>query len=82
MYLTKGWQMPFMMQAWWLFVICTCIYFMVSYATPEPPAQVTGNYTWDHPLAFLKGKITRFSDVRVVAIFLFVLLIVLYTFFS
>lgn len=82
MYLTKGWHIPFMMQAWWLFVICTAIYFMVSFASPHPSSQVTGNYTWDNPLAFIKGKITRFSDVRVIAIVLIMTLIALYAFFS
>ena len=82
MYLTKGWQMPFMMQAWWLFVMCTVIYFIISYATTKPPDVVTDNFTWDHPLAFVRGKITRFSDVRVIVILLILTLIVLYTVFS
>jgi SSS family solute:Na+ symporter len=82
MYLTKGWQIPFMMQAWWLFVICSGIYFMVSYTTPRPPAEVTDNFTWDHPLAVVKGKITSFADVRVFAIILIITLIALYTVFS
>jgi solute:Na+ symporter, SSS family len=82
MYLTKGWQIPFMMQAWWLFVICAVIYFIVSYATPRPPTAVTDNFTWDHPLAVVKGKITSFTDVRVFAIILIITLIALYTAFS
>lgn len=82
MYLTNGWHIPFMMQAWWLFVVCTFIYFAVSYLTPVSPAEVTGNYTWDHPWAFVSGKITRFSDVRVVAIVLVITIIALYAFFS
>jgi len=82
MYITKGWQIPFMMQAWWLFVICAVIYFMVSYLTQRPPKEVTDNYTWDHPLAVVKGKITSFSDVRVFAIILILTLVVLYALFS
>ena len=82
MYLTKGWQLPFMMQAWWLFVLCSVIYFIISKITPEPPAEVTGNYTWDHPLAVVKGKITRFGDARVVTVVLLLTLIALYIFFS
>jgi SSS family solute:Na+ symporter len=82
MYITKGWHIPFMMQAWWLFVICTIIYFTVSYLTQKPPKEVTDNYTWDHPLAVVKGKITSFSDVRVFAIILILTLVVLYVLFS
>jgi hypothetical protein len=41
MYLTKGWHIPFMMQAWWLFVICSIIYFMVSYLMQNPPKEIT-----------------------------------------
>jgi SSS family solute:Na+ symporter len=82
MYLTKGWKIPFMMQAWWLFVICTVIYFMVSYITQRPPKEVTDYYTWDSPLAVVKGKITSFSDVRVFAIILMLTLVVLYVLFS
>ncbi len=40
MYLTRGYQMPFMMQAWWLFVTCVVIYFVVSYLTPKPDAEI------------------------------------------
>jgi len=82
MYITKGWQIPFMMQAWWLFVICAVIYFTVSYLTQRPPKEVTDYYTWDNPLAVVKGKITTFSDVRVFAIILILTLVVLYAFFS
>jgi solute:Na+ symporter, SSS family len=82
MYITKGWHIPFMMQAWWLFVICTVIYFAVSYATQKPPKEVTDFYTWDHPLAVVKGKITSFNDVRVFAIILILTLVVLYVLFS
>jgi len=44
LYLTRGLYIPFMMQAWWLFVICTVIYFVVSYSS-RPPAEVIENYT-------------------------------------
>ncbi len=82
MFLTKGWQMPFMMQAWWLFVICVVIYFTVSYLTQKPPPEITDNYTWDNPLAVIKGKITGFGDVRIYAGILLLTLIILYIVFS
>jgi SSS family solute:Na+ symporter len=82
MYLTKGWGIPFMMQAWWLFVICSIIYFGISYLTPRPLKEVTDSYTWDSPLAVIRGKITKLSDVRVWTIILIITLIILYTAFS
>jgi SSS family solute:Na+ symporter len=82
MYITKGWHIPFMMQAWWLFVICAVIYFTVSYLTQKPSKEVTDYYTWDHPLAVVKGKITSFGDVRVFVIILILTLVALYALFS
>ncbi|NQY11034.1 MAG: sodium/solute symporter [Flavobacteriales bacterium] len=81
-YLTEGLGMPFMMQAWWLFVICTVIYFAVSYATPRSSQEVLEKYTWESPLSMLKGKITGFDDVRVISLILIACLVVLYTIFS
>ena len=49
MYLTRGLHIPFMMQAWWLFVICTVIYFTVSYFTPSPSAEVIAELYMGQP---------------------------------
>lgn len=82
MYITKGWHIPFMMQAWWLFVLCAIVYFAISYITQRSSKEVLDNYTWESPLAAVKGKITKFGDVRIMAIILIITLIVLYTVFS
>lgn len=82
MYLTKGLQIPFMMQAWWLFVICTIIYYAVSSITEKSPKEVLDNYTWEHPLAFLQGKITKINDVRLLALVLIITVLILYITFS
>lgn len=82
MYLTKGLQIPFMMQAFFLFVICTIIYFVASYLTPRPPAHVIENYTWENPLAVIsKDKFTGIRDVRFWTGILILTLIVLYIIF-
>ncbi len=82
MYLTRSLHIPFMMQAWWLFVICTVIYFTVSYLTPAPSAEVIENYTWESPLAVLtKGKFNGFKDVRLWSGILVLTLILLYIIF-
>jgi SSS family solute:Na+ symporter len=82
MYLTRELGIPFMMQAWWLFAICSVIYFAVSYFTPRPPAEVIENYTWENPLAVIsKGAFQGASDVRLWAGILVITLIVLYIIF-
>jgi len=82
MYLTRGLQIPFMMQAWWLFVICTVIYFIVSYSTPRPPADVIEKYTWESPLAVLtRDKFNGIRDVRLWAGILVLTMVVLYFIF-
>ncbi|WP_430932138.1 sodium:solute symporter [Saccharicrinis sp. 156] len=82
MYITKGLQIPFMMQAWWLFVLCSIIYFTVSFATEKPKQEVIDNYTWEHPLAVVRGKLTSVKDPRALALILTATLIILYFAFS
>jgi SSS family solute:Na+ symporter len=82
MYLTKGLHLPFMMQAWWLFVICTIIYFSVSYLSPRPSQEVIDNYTWDSPIAvIMKDEFKGFKDVRLWSGILILTLIILYFIF-
>ncbi|MCX6227552.1 MAG: sodium:solute symporter [Bacteroidia bacterium] len=83
MYFTKGLHLPFMMQAWWLFVICTMIYFIVSYLTPKPDPAVIEKYTWESPLdVIIREKFSGIKDPRVWAGILILTLVLLYTSFS
>ena len=83
MMITEGWGIPFMMQAWWLFCICSVVYITVSYLTPRPDPIVIEKYTWENPLKIItKGKVTGIGDVRILAGLLMVLLITLYIIFS
>jgi len=83
MYLTKGLHLPFMVQAWWLFVICTFIYFTVSYLTPRPDPAIIEKYTWENPLAVVvRGKFGGVRDSRLWAGILILTLICLYMIFS
>ena len=82
MYITRGLGIPFMMQAWWLFVICTVIYFAVSYSSPRPPAEVIEKYTWESPLAVItKGEFKGVRDVRLWAGILVLTLVAMYVIF-
>jgi len=77
--ITDGWGIPFMMQAWWMFCICSVIFVIVSLLTPAPdPKQIEG-LTWKNPLQVItQGKIKGFLDPRVIAGLLFLLVVFLY----
>ena len=77
--ITDGWGIPFMMQAWWAFCICSIAYVIVSLLTPEPDAKSIEGLTWEHPIQVLKhGKLKGLSDPRALAGLLFLLMIILY----
>ncbi len=80
--ITEGLGIHFLMQAWWMFVICSVIYVTVSLLTPKPePSKVEG-LTWGRPKEILIGKrITGITDPRLLAAFLFALMLVLYFIF-
>jgi SSS family solute:Na+ symporter len=81
-YLTRGLHIPFMMQAWWLFLICVVVYFVVSYFTPRPPPEIIETYTWESPIAVIaRTEFKYFKDVRLWAGLLVLTLLVLYIVF-
>ena len=74
---------PYMMQGWWLFVILTILYFIVSYLTPRPDPEKIKGLVLDRPLSFLfTGRIERVSDPRVLSGILIIIMIILYFIFS
>ncbi len=77
--ITDGWGIPFLMQAWWMFCICSVIFVIVSLFTPAPdPKQIEG-LTWKNPLQVItQGKIKGFLDPRVIAGLLLLLMVFLY----
>lgn len=81
-YISESLGIPFMMQAWWLFCICSVIYFLISYATPVPTSEQL-RYTWDRPWQFLtKNQFLGLSDVRIYSGILLLLLALLYAVFA
>jgi SSS family solute:Na+ symporter len=82
MYITKGLGVSFMMQAWWMFVLLSVLYFIVSYSTPPPSKEVIDKYTWESPLAVLtKGKYEGIKDPRLWTGILVLVLVILYLIF-
>jgi SSS family solute:Na+ symporter len=82
MVLTDGMGIPFMAQAFILFIICNVIYWGISFNTPRPDKATTDKYSWDTPTAWLKGKLVGWTDPRILAIFLALSIAILYYIFS
>lgn len=82
-YVTQTLGIPFMMQAWWLFVVCSAIFVTVSFLTPAPSAACVERYCWANPLGMIFGKpIDGPLDPRVLSGVLLVLLGICYYLFA
>ena len=80
--ISHRWGVPFMMQAWWLFCICSLIYVLVSLVTPAPAAASVDGLTWNHPLSAITQEPFRGRrDPRLIAMVLAVTVAVLYYIF-
>ncbi len=79
---TGTFHIGFMLQAWWLFVICSLVYFAVSFATPPPPKEVTDRYCWQSPAAILSGPLQGVLDPRILSAIILLLMIAVYCFFK
>jgi solute:Na+ symporter, SSS family len=73
-----GLGLPFMLVGPLLAAICAVIYVVTSLLTPAMDPQAISRVCWDHPLAFLKGRLTGLSDPRLVALVLLATVGVLY----
>ena len=74
----QGLGVPFMLVGPIITVLCIVIYIVTSFLTPAMDQAEVSKVCWDHPLAFLKGRITGLSDPRIVALILGVVVGVLY----
>ncbi len=73
-----GCGIPFMLVGPMLCGLCIAVYIMVSLCTPAPRAEDVEKVCWDHPLAFLRGRIHGMSDPRVITCILLATLAALY----
>ena len=70
---------PFMQVGWYLFLMSSAVYFIVSLATPAPAKEQTENLCWTRPLDAFRGKMEgTITDPRVMAAILFATMAVLY----
>ena len=76
---TDRWGISFMMQAWWLFCICSLIYVIVSFLSPPPTSEQTKNLCWPNPLAALTSEpLTGITDPRTLSGLLLLIMLGLY----
>ena len=80
--ISQGLGIPFMMQAWWVFCICSALYVVVSLLTPSPQPEQVGGLTWENPLSVIFGEKAHTAVApRVVAAILLATMAVLYFIF-
>jgi SSS family solute:Na+ symporter len=75
---TQGLGIPFMLVGPCIAAACVVIYVATSMVTPAMEPKEVAKVCWDHPLAFLKGRLTGASDPRIVALLLIAVVGVLY----
>ena len=75
---TQGLGIPFMLAGPILTAACTILYVATSLLTPAMDPAEVAKVCWDHPLAFLRGRITGAGDPRVVALVLLAVICTLY----
>jgi len=74
----NGVGIPFMLVGPLLVVLCLAIYVSTSLLTPAMNEEQVAKVCWDHPLAFLRGKITGAGDPRMVTLMLLATVGVIY----
>lgn len=73
-----GLGIPFMLAGPMLCALCIFVYVTVSLCTPPPPQEIVDKVCWDHPLAFLRGRLEGWGDPRVITCILLATLTILY----
>jgi SSS family solute:Na+ symporter len=80
---TTGWSVPFLMAAFYLFVICSVILFVVSLIRQPHHPEESAKLVWAHPLEAVKSPgWPGLADYRVVATVLFLTMLTLYWIFK
>jgi solute:Na+ symporter, SSS family len=80
--ITDGLGISFLMQAWWLFCICSVLFVVVSLLTTAPPLASVENLTWSNPMAVLFAKKpTSVTDPLVLSALLLLTMAALYCVF-
>lgn len=82
-YITDGLGIPFLMQAWWLFVCCTAFYLVMSlFSEPRPLEEIRELIFSKDTLRGLGSRISSMKDPRLWAVLLLLIMIFLYIYFG
>jgi len=76
----QGLGIPFMLVGPLLTILCVGLYVAVSLSTPPMDPAAVSEVCWDHPFAFLRGRLRGAGDPRLVALALFAVVMCLYAF--
>jgi SSS family solute:Na+ symporter len=74
----QGLGIPFMLVGPMLALLCIAIYVVVSLKTPRMKPEVVAALCWDHPFAFLQGRLRGAGDPRIAALALALIVGTLY----
>jgi SSS family solute:Na+ symporter len=78
---TKQWGIPIMLQAWWLFVICSVVFASTSLVSPRQEPGRLDRFCWGHPLAAIVDKpFDGFLDPRMLSGLLVLVMVLCYLF--
>ena len=81
--ITEGLGIPFLMQAWWLFVLCIVFYFIQSiFSKPRPMAEIQHLIFTREDFQGFRSRITSIKDPRIWTGILLIIMIVLYIYFG
>ena len=81
--ITREWGIPFLLQAWILFVICSVVFVVVSLLTRPPTRECLDRYCWRSPLAVVtEGPISGITDPRVLSVLLILVMVACYSLFA
>jgi len=80
---STGWNVPFMMSAFYLFVACCLVMFGASMAFPHQHTEQSSRLVWRTPLEALQGDPWRgIGNYKFLAALLFVTMVALYCVFA
>lgn len=81
--ITDGLGIPFLMQAWWLFVLCTVFYLIMSaFTTSRPLSEIQNLVFTKETVRGLTARISSIADPRLWAGILLIIMILLYVYFG
>ena len=82
-HITDGLGIPFLMQAWWLFVLCSTFFLIMSRFYPSRSSEeISGLYFGRDSLRNLRSPLSGIADPRIWAGLLLIIMILLYIYFS